>query len=260
MPAKPGIVDDAALGPPQLNIPATDVRKKIAILIGNNNYKDKNIIQLQTPIADVSAIGKVLQDRLGYEVTTIENATKAEMVRQLKALSETLTQDESVLIYYAGHGYQMESSRAGFWIPTDASAEDAKTWLSNNDVQRFLNRMDAKQIILVSDSCFSGTLSREQSLDAPRNAPREQLLSRRAVVSLSSGDEEPVTDEGLGGNSIFAYHFLGEMQRIQKMSPVSVAFERLRGNIAKSFPQTPQLGAVLSAGHMNGANYLFEVK
>ena len=228
-------------------------------MFGNNDYKG-DIPRLETPIADVSAIGKVLQERLGYEVTIVQNATKADMVRTLKSISEQSTQDESVLIFYAGHGYQMDESKAGFWLPADASATDAKTWLSNNDIQRFLNRIDAKQIIVVSDSCFSGTLTKEQALDAPQTAPREQLLTRRAVVSLSSGGEEPVTDEGLGGHSIFAYHFLGEIQRIQKMSPVSVAYERLRENVAKSFPQTPQLGAVLSAGHMTGANYLFEVK
>jgi hypothetical protein len=259
MPTKPGIVADAAQGALELAIPVAEVRKKVAVLIGNNDYRE-GIPQLETPIADVAAIGKVLAERMGYEVTILKNATKANMVKTLKALTEQTTQPESVLIFYAGHGYQLDDTKAGFWMPSDASASDPKTWVSNNDIQRFLNRIDAKQIMVVADSCFSGTLTKEQSIDAPRTAPREQLLSRRAVVTLSSGDEEPVTDEGLGGHSIFAYHFLGEIQRIQKMSPASVAFERLRENVAKAHPQTPQLGGVRSAGHMTGANYLLEVK
>ncbi len=259
MPVKPGVVADVALGVPELAIPAADVRKKVAYLFGNNDYKGE-IPQLETPVADVTAIGKVLADRMGYEVTIIRNASKASMVQALKRLAEQSGQHESVLIFYAGHGYQMDDSKAGFWLPSDASASDPQTWLSNNDVQRFLNRIDAKQIAVISDSCFSGTLTKEQAIDAPRAAPREQLLSRRAVVTLSSGDEEPVTDEGVGGHSIFAYHFLDELQRIQKMSPVSAAHERLREKVAKSFPQTPQLGGIPSAGHMTGANYLFEVK
>lgn len=154
----------------------------------------------------------------------------------------------------------MDDSKAGFWLPSDADSSDPRTWLSNNDIQRFLNRIDAKQIIVVSDSCFSGTLAKEQNIDAPRTAPREQLLSRRAVVTLTSGDEEPVSDEGLDGHSIFAYHFMKEIQEIRKYSPINVAFDRIREKVAQAYPQTPQLGSVLSAGHMRGASYLFEVK
>jgi hypothetical protein len=178
MPVKPGIVADAALGPPELNIPVAEVRKKVAYLFGNNEYQGE-IPQLETPVADVTAIGKVLAERMGYEVTIIRNATKASMVQALKTLAEQSAQNESVLIFYAGHGYQMDDTKAGFWLPSDASASDPKTWLSNNDVQRFLNRIDAKQIAVISDSCFSGTLTKEQSIDAPRLAPREQLLTRR---------------------------------------------------------------------------------
>ncbi len=259
MPAKPGIVEDAALGQPQLVIPPNDVRRKVAVLFGNNDYTGE-IPALVTPAQDVTAIGKVLQERFGYEVTVIKNASKADMVRALKNISERSEQDESVLVFYAGHGYQMDESKAGFWLPTDATASDPRTWLSNNDIQRFLNRIDAKQIIVISDSCFSGTLTKEQTVDAPRTAPREQLLSRRAVVTFSSGDEEPVSDDGLEGHSIFAYHFINEIQQIRKYSPVTVAFDRIREKVAQAYPQTPQLGSVISAGHMSGASYLFEVK
>jgi len=259
MPAKPGIVSDAASGAPQAAIPATELRRKVAILFGNNEYKG-DIPKLDTPIDDVSAIGKVLGDKFGYEVKIVRNATKADIVREFKALTEQTERDESVMVMYAGHGYQLEDSKAGFWIPVDASASDPKTWLSNNDIQRFLNRIDAKQISVVSDSCFSGTLTKEQTLNAPRNAPKPELLSRRAVVTLSSGDEEPVADEGLEGHSIFAYHLLKELQGVKQASPISVTYERIRENVAQTFPQTPQLGGVASAGHMSGANYLFEVK
>ena len=259
MPVKAGVLSDVALGPPKLDIPATEVRRKVAYLIGNNSYKG-TIPQLETPISDVTAIGKVLQERMGYEVTIIKDASKADMVRTLKSIAENTTQDESVLVFYAGHGYQVESTKAGFWIPSDGVASDPRTWLSNNDVQRFLNRTDAKQIVVVSDSCFSGTLAKEQPLDAPKSALKEDLLTRRAVVTLTSGDEEPVTDEGLDGHSIFAYHFLNEMRRVQKFSPITASYERLRERIVKTYPQTPQLGAVMSAGHMSGASYLFEVK
>jgi filamentous hemagglutinin family protein len=257
--AKPGVVSDVAQGAAELSIPATEIKRKVAFLIGNSAYRGQ-IPVLDTPVGDVQALGKTLNEKFGYEVNYVENGSKADIVRALNGLVESTSRDESVLIFYAGHGYQMEDSKAGFWLPVDATASDPRTWISNNDVQRFLNRVDAKQIMIVSDSCFSGTLTKEEPVDAPKAAPKEQLLSRRAVVAMSSGDEEPVADAGLGGHSVFTYYFLKALAGVRQVSPVSALYDRLKFDVQRAFPQTPQLGVVTSAGHMHAANYLFELK
>lgn len=259
MSAKPGVVADAAQGVAQLSIPPTEVKRKVALLIGNNAYRGE-IPALDTPVGDVRAIGQSLNEKFGYEVQLVENGSKADVVRALKNVVESVSRDESVLIFYAGHGYQLNDSKAGFWFPVDATASDPSTWISNNDVQRFLNRIDAKQIMIVSDSCFSGTLTKEEPLDAPKTEPKQALLGRRAVVAMSSGDQEPVADAGLEGHSFFAYYFLKELAGVQQISPASVVYERLKNDVQRAFPQTPQLGGIASAGHMRAANYIFEIK
>jgi filamentous hemagglutinin family protein len=238
----------------------TEIGHKRALLIGNQKYRAP-IQQLDTPATDVRALATLLRDRLGYEVTTVENGTKAMIAQAFNDLAARTKADESVLIFYAGHGYELEDgSAAGFWLPVDASASSPANWISNDDITRLLGRIPANQILLVSDSCFSGLLTKQQSLDAPLTARKSALLGRRAVVAMSSGDDEPVADWGIAGHSVFAFYLLQALGEVADYSPISLIYDRLRFNVQHAAPQTPQLGGVKSAGHVSQANYLVEPK
>ena len=66
--------------------------------------------------------------------------------------------DENVLIYYAGHGDLDRLSDDGWWIPADAKGGDSITYLDNFLVQKYIRSMKARHVLLISDSCYSGTL------------------------------------------------------------------------------------------------------
>jgi len=55
----------------------------------------------------------------------------------------------------------VEKTGRGYWIPAKASADNPAEWISNTDIGRALEAISAKQLLLVSDSCYSGTLTRE---------------------------------------------------------------------------------------------------
>jgi hypothetical protein len=234
-------------------------KRKIAIMIGNDTYSG-NIPSLHTPVHDVETIGAVLKDKMGYEVNVVLNATKKDVFVALKSVAEKLTTNDSVLIFYAGHGYQMEDTGQGFWIPSDASTKDPKTWISNSDIAKMLRVIPAKQIILVSDSCFSGTLTQEQQIFASGVSEKDLVLTKRSVVAFSSGGEEPVSDNGKEGHSIFAYYFLKELQGTKGLTSSKRMHALVQAEVMKDFPQDPQLGGVVSAGHTTGGDYLiFEI-
>ena len=160
--------------------------------------------------------------------------------------------DDSVLFYYAGHGYEVEETRAGYWIPSDASPDDPSTWISNADIARFLSRIRSRQVILVSDSCFSGSLAREERLDPTQVARhRDQILAGRSVVVMSSGGDEPVFDGGGQGHSIFARSLLDTL-REQSAAPGwqvgNRVYAEVRDRIESRYPQYPRYGAARSAG------------
>ena len=240
-------------------IQPVEIGRRVAYLFGNNEYKN-GIPVLDTPTADVEAIGKLLREMRDYNVKTVLNASKADIIRTLKLAARTTAQHQSVLVMYAGHGYQIKETGQGYWIPVDATPRDPQGWVSNSDITKLLSAIPAKQIILISDSCFSGTLAKEQKLNIDASTPRQDLLARRAVLALTSGGEEPVSDEGRGGHSIFAAVLLEQLQGLKESTTMGQLFRKVRSEVSREFPQEPQLGAVNSAGHAPGGDYLIDVK
>ena len=236
----------------------TAIRRRIAVLVGNNGYK-KPIPVLDTPIADVDKIAEVLRTRFGYETQVLHDAGKAQIIQTINKIAEEAKPEDSVLVYYAGHGFLMDETKMGFWIPIDGSANTAANWISNTDISRLLHAIPSRQIILVSDSCFSGLLTREQRLTDTFYADPKKILQRRAVLVLSSGGEGPVFDTGRNNHSIFAWNLIKTLGSVQGHTIGFEVYRAVQKGVVKDFPQqVPQYGAVISAGHMNGGEYLFD--
>ena len=114
--------------------------------------------------------------------------------------------------------------------------------------------------MLVSDSCYAGTLAGTDAVGAtlgPADAP-QSMLARKAAVVLASGGNEPVADEGRDGHSIFAWHLMAQLGDVASWREGGRVFERVRDAVVREFPQTPQYGASKVAGHQPGTDYLFE--
>ena len=236
-----------------------EIRKRVAVLVGNNAYPDP-IPPLLTPIADIERVGEILRTRFDYDVTIVRNATKSAVARALNRLAASVQPEDSVLVFYAGHGYLHDDTNMGYWLPVDASVKTAGNWISNADISKFLSAIPARQVILVSDSCFSGTLTRELRYSAGGKIDRVEILRKRSVLVLTSGGEEPVSDEGKDGHSIFAWHLIRVLRETKGLAPGGEVFATVRKTVSREYPQTPQYGAAISAGHASGGEYLFEAR
>ena len=113
-------------------------------------------------------------------------------------LRAELTEEDNLLIYYAGHGYLDRQSGDGFWLPADADRDSQANWVPVHTVTSTLRAMSAKHVLVIADSCYSGTLLREAPVSLEVGADRATELSRissmRARKALTSGGLEPVVD------------------------------------------------------------------
>ncbi len=227
-----------------------------ALLFGDNAYKAP-IPALDTPIGDVDGIAEILQANLGYEPRVVHDASKAKIIEEINKIAAETKPEDSVLLLYAGHGYLDDTTKTGYWIPVDASASSAKGWVSNNDVAKLLSAIPAYQLILVSDSCFSGSLTREEKVTSKTTENIEDIINHRSVLAFSSGDEEPVSDEGKENHSIFAWNLIQALKKITATTHGYDIYQIVYTGVKASYPQSPQYGAVLTAGHKEGGDYLF---
>ena len=122
--------------------------------------------------------------------------------------------------------------------------------------------MRAKNIMLIADSCYAGTLL----AGAPRKRgvtvrlSREQLRDKRSVVILSSGGEEPVQDSGGAGHSVFARQLMTVLENLNRDTLGMELYRDIKAGVAELAPQVPQYGGVVSAGHELGADHLLELR
>ncbi len=77
-----------------------------ALLVGINDYKDPGIPDLDTPVNDVNEMTTLLKDKYGFKVSRLINskASRSGIYNALRQLVATAKPEDSVLIYYSGHG------------------------------------------------------------------------------------------------------------------------------------------------------------
>jgi hypothetical protein len=193
--------------------PGLNLGNYYALLIGNQKYQQ--LRQLNSPEYDVQAIGTLLKDRYGFNVTTLVNATRYQILTELNKLMETLTERDNLLIYYAGHGEIDEATQVAFWLPVDADPKNDSNWISSDDLTRKIGPMRAKHVLVVADSCYSGVLTRS-SISQPKQGATEEernewlktVAGKKSRHLLSSGGNAPVMDGGGGKHSVFAAVFI----------------------------------------------------
>jgi filamentous hemagglutinin family protein len=235
------------------------IERKLALLIGVNDYRDKAVPQLAGAVRDARAVRERLEQRLGYETTVLESPGRDDIVRAFNRLALEARPGDSVIVYYAGHGVvvPVDGVDTGFWLPADVDSRKESTWLSNADIARLIAAIGSRQLMLVSDSCYSGTLVGKERSSVSGDNP-DEMLKRRAAVVMSSGGDEPVADEGKDGHSFFAWHFMRALEGLDRWQAGNSLYDRLRGAVSREFPQTPQYGGSRGLGHEGGTDYLFE--
>lgn len=232
-----------------------------ALVIGNDAYA--HWTPLQTAVNDATAVAAVLRDRYGFKVTLLTNATQTQMLAALSELSQSLRETDNLIVYYAGHG-QIDSVGTGYWIPVDARNEDSRGWISNEVVTDFIGAMKARHVLVVADSCYSGTLSGTAIRPIPIEASEQDLLfiSRvRARTVLTSGGLQPVADGGPDGHSLFARAFLASLRDNDSLLEGYRLFQQVQFLVSQRsrltrLAQQPEYSALRRAGH-EGSEFFF---
>jgi len=228
-----------------------------ALIIGINNYEDPKIPKLKTAVDDAKDLAQLLSAHYGFQVQLLLNskATKEAIYQALRNLAISTRSDDSILIYYAGHGDLDRTYHDGWWIPADAKAGSPVTYLDNVQIQISMRNMNARHVLLISDSCYSGTLF-GQSRALPRvidNKYYLNLYNEKSRWGLTSGNKTPVSDAGSGGHSVFAYQLLKELRKNEKpYISIQELCTRIAPIVSNNSEQTPLCRPIRNTGDQGG--------
>ena len=213
-----------------------------ALLIGNQEYSDWE--PLKTPVKDIDEIASVLRADYAFDVTKLTNASRNEILREIYKLGERAEFNDHVLVYYAGHGLLDERTNEGYWIPVNADTSFRPDWVSNSEIKTALKSINSRHLLVMADSCYSGTLLRAGSaVDANMpNSVLERLFLKKAKIAITSGGNEPVADSVADGDtSLFAEAFTNALvQNSGTFVSASQVFSEIRDKVTKDTNQTPQ--------------------
>ena len=231
--------------------------RNYALVIGNNNYK--HLSDLDTPLNDSREVEKVLREEYGFETKILADATRKDLLGSLNEFRKRLTENDNLLIYYAGHGHFDEATKKAYWLPVDAEQEDATDWIMVDDITTSIMRISSKHILIVADSCYSGTMTRSVDINLKPNETRElyltRLFDRKSRTLISSGGNEPVADNEGNGHSVFANVFIRSLRDMKE--PAFTADElfnkqNIKESVGGRSGQMPEYNYIRDSGHDNG--------
>jgi hypothetical protein len=195
---------------------------KLALVVGNGEYRRA---PLKNPANDAKAIGDALKE-LGFAVTTMLDATRAEMVAAVQAYVRELEAKKCVgLFYYAGHGVQLDWKN--YMLPVDAemdTVEDVqKQAVEVNSLIQGLVKASNPLNIIILDACRDnpfGTAKRPpQKGLSQMDAPTRTILA----YATSPGN---VASDGDGMNGLYTENLLREIKVAE--AKIEDVFKRVR--------------------------------
>lgn len=245
-------------GETQAPLTNAGVGRYYALVIGNDSYQHAPL--LKTAVHDARVIDSILRDRYGFETKLMLNASRQEIFQAISHYRRNANEDDSLLVYYAGHGYFDRETDKAYWLPVDARLEDSANWVSADDITSNVRAVPARHILIVSDSCYSGTIYRDLGLAVAtteataRDRFLQKLLAGKSRTLMASGGNEPVSDGGGDGHSVFARAFLTGLTKMDRGSFTASELFRdfVQERVAGKANQTPEYNPLRNSGHESG--------
>src|SRR3984957_445138 len=145
--------------------------KRVALVIGNSAYR--NVSRLANPANDSAAIAAMFKSA-GFDVVELKrDLTVAEMRRALRDFSDTVRDADVAIVYYAGHGIEIDGTN--YIIPIDATLErDIDAFDEAIPLDRILTVIEpARELrLVIMDACrdnpFNKSMKRTIGSPPPR--------------------------------------------------------------------------------------------
>jgi hypothetical protein len=199
--------------------------ERIALVIGNASYAQLGT--LNNPKKDATQVEHELAS-LGFSTKLIIDVNEQSLRRELRAFSARSESASLALVYYAGHGAQINGDNYILPVDLDAPNRESDIQLSAIKVDDLLTSLRSPVKIVFLDACRDNPVlfknlskgrgaSYARGLAAPKDAPSSNETSGGGVFIGYATDAGSVADDGSGKNSPFTEALLRHIGK-----PVSI--------------------------------------
>lgn len=228
-----------------ISVAAAEAASRVALVIGMSKYQ--NIPSLANTVNDATAIAERLKG-LGFEVDSAIDQPLVSLVETIKAFSFKSETSDIALIYYAGHGVELNGQN--FLVPVDVSiSKPSDIGAQAITLKHLLQAAEhaRKLRIVILDSCRNNPFA-DWPVQEIAKAGTEEFDSsvtrslRRAGLSAPSVDkgmlvvyaakDGEVALDGEGGHSPFARALIEQLP--SRNVEIGMMFRQVRDAVIRS--------------------------
>jgi len=188
-------------------------KKSHAVIIGINQYEHWSVLEFA--VNDAEFVKTRLEITGFDEITMIldQEATQRRILTELfHSLPQKVGRNDRVLFYFAGHGQTEDlpdGGKRGYIILVDTDRLNySASAISMEQIRSLSNRIPAKHILFVMDSCYSGLgLNRSSGMSPKTGGYLAKIASMRAVQVVTAGGKGEQVQER-SGHGLFTSYFL----------------------------------------------------
>jgi uncharacterized caspase-like protein len=198
-------------------------KTRYAVVIGIERYR-QNLPSVEFASHDASIMREYLTKTLGYPDENVvmllnEQAAKSDLEKYIERwLPNRVDKDSSVLLYYSGHGAPNPTTQEGFLVPYDGDPTFLEiTGYSLKRLYEQMGKLPAREVLVVLDSCFSGSGGRSVIAKGARplvvSIENPLLTGDKVVVLTASSASQISSTYDQKNHGLFTYFFLKGLQR-----------------------------------------------
>jgi hypothetical protein len=193
-----------------------------AVVIGIEQYREK-LPKADFADKDAKLVGEYLTKVLGYPEENViirlnDRATRTDFVKYFEEwLKNNVEPGGSVFVYYSGHGAPNTKTGEAYLVPYDGDPSFVdSTAYPVKQMYAALDKLPAKDVTVVLDSCFSGAGGRSVLAKGARpmvlSIENPVLASGKTIVLAASGGDQISNSFEEKGHGLLTYFFLKGLQ------------------------------------------------
>ena len=187
------------------------VTDKSALIIANTNYAES---PLKNPANDAKIVGAALS-KAGFKTIVVNNVSRDQLFQSVKRFTDSLKADSIALVYYAGHGVQINKNN--YLLPIDIKLTNdvgiqSEAYPLDHMVER-LNKSKSAVNILVLDACRNNPFQNSDQFRGLSALGLTKTISPRGMLIAYSTQPGTLARDGSGNNSIYAKAFSNVIKR-----------------------------------------------
>ena len=224
------------------NIPMNPTTNKntFVVVIGNEDYQ--RVSKVSYALNDASTFASYCQKTLGIPQQNIRsycNATYGMMLSALddiKGIANAYHGNLDIIFYYAGHGIPSETDKSAYLLPVDADGVRTEVCLSTKRLYQTLGELNAKNVVVFMDACFSGAQRGEGMLASARGVAlkvKADMPQGNTIVFSAATGEETAFPYKEKGHGMFTYFLLKKLQESKGEATLGELGDYVSDEVAK---------------------------